>query len=277
MIRISTSPWSVAALLATVLVIPAVLLSYADDGANKNAASDADSRQAFATNCAGCHGLDGSGTQRAPNIGAGARIQNLPTDQVFRIIADGVPGTGMPSFRSLGEARIKTLVEFVKQLQGTKSAASVPGDAARGKQIFFGENGCSSCHMVSGEGGFIGPDLTDYAAAHDTNAIRLAITTPSARSGLRQVTAIAKNGTRYSGIVRNEDNFSLQLLSPDGKFYFLSKADLQGIERDQKSLMPSDYGSKLSAGQLDDLVSYLTSVSRSSKSATVKDKDSDED
>ena len=39
--------------------------------------------------------------------------------------------------------------------------------------------------------------------------------------------------TRYQGIIRNEDNFSLQLQSEDGAFHFLSKADLKTIERGQ--------------------------------------------
>ena len=75
---------------------------------------------------------------------------------------------------------------------------------------------------------------------------------------------IAVNGDRYQGIVRNEDNFSLQLQSADGAFRFLSKADLQSIDRSQGSMMPSDYASRLSEAQLNDLVSYLLSLEKTS-------------
>jgi putative heme-binding domain-containing protein len=64
-------------------------------------------------------------------------------------------------------------------------------------------------------------------------------------------------GQRYEGIIRNEDNFSLQLQSTDGAFHFISKSDLKTIDRAQGSMMPSDYGSKLSDAQLNDLISYL--------------------
>lgn len=252
----------------------------ADDAAPNPQATTAqpEARQTFEAVCAGCHGLDGSGTQRAPNIAAGARIQKLSNGDVHRIISDGVPGTGMPSFRSLGEPRIKLLVDYVKQLQGTKPASSLPGDPMRGKQLFFGAGGCSSCHMVHGEGGFIAGDLSDFGATHGSDETRSAITTPTVRTGQsRQVTVIANDGKEYRGVIRNEDNFSLQLLSTDGKFYFLSKAGLQHIDRDTKSLMPSDYGSKLTTAQIDDLVSYLGSVSRASQSVPSKDKDSDEE
>src|SRR5690348_9000393 len=49
----------------------------------------AEGQQIFAANCAACHGLDGSGTHRAPNIGAGAKIQRLPSAEVLRIVSDG--------------------------------------------------------------------------------------------------------------------------------------------------------------------------------------------
>ena len=252
----------------------------ADDAAPKSQATTAqpEARQTFESVCAGCHGLDGSGTQRAPNIAAGARIQKLSDSDIHRIISNGVPGTGMPSFRSLGEPRVKLLVDYLKQLQGTKTASSLPGDPARGKQLFFGAGGCSSCPMVHGEGGFIAGDLSDFGATHGSDETRSAITARTLRTGLsRQVTVIANDGKEYRGVIRNEDNFSLQLLSTDGKFYFLSKAGLQHIDRDTKSLMPSDYGSKLTTAQIDDLVSYLSSVSRASPSVPAKGEDSDEE
>jgi cytochrome c oxidase cbb3-type subunit III len=156
----------------------------------------------------------------------------------------------------------------VKQFQGTKVTASLAGDPDRGKQVFFGAGGCSSCHMIRGEGGFTAPDLTGYGSTHAGDEIRSAITTPDARTAsFRQVITVAKDGKKYRGLVRNEDNFSLQLLSNEGKFYLLSKADLQRIERDTKSTMPADYGTKLTSEQLDDLVKYLTSVSSPSQSS----------
>jgi cytochrome c oxidase cbb3-type subunit III len=89
------------------------------------------------------------------------------------------------------------------------------------------------------------------------------------------VTATAKDGERYQGIIRNEDNFSLQLQSMDGTFHFLSKADLKTIDRSQESIMPSDYGSKLSAAQLNDLISYLLSLGQASVPAEKHSGDDD--
>ena len=74
-----------------------------------------------------------------------------------------------------------------------------------------------------------------------------------------------RDGRQFTGIARNEDNFSLQLQSLDGTFHLLAKSDLQHLEYQPKSLMPSDYGSVLSASELDDLVSYLIRTAQATK------------
>jgi cytochrome c oxidase cbb3-type subunit 3 len=80
------------------------------------------------------------------------------------------------------------------------------------------------------------------------------------RGHVAEVTA--KDGKMYSGLVRNEDNFSLQLLSLDGTFHLFSKSDLAAIHFRQEPLMPADYGSRLSAADLDALAAYLASLAR---------------
>jgi putative heme-binding domain-containing protein len=235
-------------------------------------AQKAPGRQTFASNCAVCHGLDGLGTQRAPNIVTAPR--RLSPADLLRIVSDGVPGTGMPSFRSLGEARLKAVVAYLSDLQGKNSAALLPGDPAQGRQLFFGTAGCSSCHMVRGHGGFMGPDLSDYAQTRSADRIKAAITDPAARDlALSVATVTTANGEQYRGIIRSEDNFSLQLQSQNGSFHFFSKAELKRIDREPESMMPSDYGAKLTSAQLDDLVSYLLSVSNASATAPIKTKD----
>ena len=77
-------------------------------------------------------------------------------------------------------------------------------------------------------------------------------------------TAITASGDQYQCIIRNEDNFSLQLQSTDGVFHFLLKADLKTIDRARGSMMPSDYAFRLSEAQLNDIASYLLNLRKSS-------------
>src|SRR5215471_20184426 len=84
--------------------------------------------QIFASTCAGCHGFDGKGTQRAPNIATNPAVQNLSPKELTEILLNGVPGTGMPSFRSLGAGSIRAVAEYVQSIEDKGGSAPLPGD-----------------------------------------------------------------------------------------------------------------------------------------------------
>jgi cytochrome c oxidase cbb3-type subunit III len=222
-------------------------------------------QQLFATTCAACHGLDGMGGDRAPNIVTNPQVQKLSASEMFRVVSAGVPGTGMPAFQRLGKQSIASVVAYLRDLQGKNRSAPLPGDPQRGEALFFGSAQCSTCHMAAGKGGFIAPDLSTYGQTHTVEKIKSAIANPAERDSIKtMVTATGTNGDRYHGIIRNEDNFSLQLQSADGVFHFLSKADIKTIDRSQGSIMPSDYSTTLSEVQLNDIVGYLLTLGRTS-------------
>jgi cytochrome c oxidase cbb3-type subunit III len=222
-------------------------------------------RQVFSSSCAGCHGLDGRGGERAPDIASKPEVQRLSSAALTRIVHDGVPGTGMPSFRLLGGSRIQAVVLYVRSLQGRGEAGRLPGNPEAGKGLFFGKAGCAECHMVAGAGGFIGSDLSNYAATESAQEIRDAILHPEAKAdpAKKAVLVTTMSGEQLTGVARNEDNFSLQLQTLDGSFHLFTKTDLKSVEHQDRSLMPSDYGSRLSRVELNDIVSYMMSVAKS--------------
>ncbi len=236
----------------------------------RSAADSVRGKQTFASTCAGCHGLDGRGGERAPNIVDNSKVQRLSDTEIGSIIENGIPGAGMPAFRSLGDSQIKAVINYLHNLQGAKELSKVPGDAKRGEAVFFGKAHCSGCHMVAGKGGFIASDLSGYAGTHGLDQTRSAITSPALRGNrsARTATATTREGEKYVGRIRNEDNFSLQLQAFDGAFHFLSKSDLQTIEFSSQPLMPTEYGSILRPNELDDLVSYLMRVANLNRAGT---------
>jgi cytochrome c oxidase cbb3-type subunit 3 len=219
-------------------------------------------KQTFASTCAGCHGLDGRGGERAPNIADSPRVQRLSDAQIVRIIENGIPETGMPAFRLLESADIPAVIAYLHTLQGAKKSVNLPGDPKRGKKLFFAKAGCSGCHMVAGKGGFIASDLSGYARTHAVEQTRSAISSPTPDDDrqARMVTATTRSGEKYVGIIRNEDNFSVQLQTLDGTFHFLPKSDLETLQYNSGTLMPTNYASTLSPNELNDVVSYLMSV-----------------
>jgi cytochrome c oxidase cbb3-type subunit III len=225
-------------------------------------------KQLFSSNCGACHGLDGRGGERAPDIATVSEVQQMSDLKISHIIESGVPGTAMPSFRSLGKPGIKAVVSYLRTLQGKGRVSSLPGDATAGKALFFGTAGCSKCHMAAGVGGFIASDLSAFGRDRAVAELRRAITNPRSDNGSRSRTVIAftRTGQKYVGVERNHDNFSLQMQTLDGAFHLFSKSELERIEYPPESVMPSDYGSRLTARELDNVVSYLISVASSVKS-----------
>jgi cytochrome c oxidase cbb3-type subunit III len=223
-------------------------------------------KRIFATRCAACHGLDGGGGERGPDISRQREVQRLSDKALLHIVQAGIPATGMPAFGSLRAGRIQAVVRYLRSLQGQAGAADRHGDPKHGKTLFFGQPGCSQCHMANGQGGFIASDLSNYASTQSAGNIRNAITDPNRNLDPRKRTVIvtAADGETLTGVVRNEDNFSLQLQTTDGILHLLNRSELLRIEYQAASLMPDDYGAKLSRQELDDLASYLLSIARNS-------------
>src|SRR5579859_2691818 len=158
-IRRSLFPLPGLCLLLWVLNIPSSFGQQIPSSGRFKATTDL-GRTMYNSSCAGCHGLDGSGSDKAVDISGSAKVRHLTDAQLSGIISNGVPGTGMPAFHSLSEKQISTLVDYLRQLQGKSETRTLPGDAKRGRGIFFGKGECSGCHTISGEGGFLGPDLS---------------------------------------------------------------------------------------------------------------------
>lgn len=255
------------------LSLSQIALSQAKPSTTHNLSSSG--RSTFNSTCAGCHGLDGHGSDKAVNIATNARAQGFSDARLASIISNGVPGTGMPAFHTLTPTQVRALVAYLRTLQGKGEASSLPGDAKRGKEIFFGKGDCSSCHTISGEGGFMGPDLTNYGATASADGIRSEIVkAPRLPSrGYRMALITTANGDRLEGLIRNEDNFSIQLQTKDGNFHLLRKAEMQSCQNLDGSLMPADYRKKLTDSELNDLASYLLTTPQPSEAAHHPEKD----
>jgi cytochrome c oxidase cbb3-type subunit III len=220
-------------------------------------------QQLFVSMCAGCHGLDARGGEHAPNIATSPDIQQMSDLDLVRVIRNGIPSAGMPGFgTSLKSAQLESIVSYLRVLQGKSKAAVVTGDPETGRSIFFAKARCSECHMIEGKGGFIAADLSSYGSSHSSNDIRKAIVDPNANLDPRKRTAtvVTRGGKKYTGIARNEDNFTIQLQTVDGSFHLFDKSEITSFEYRPQSLMPAGYGSTLSTRELDDLVSYLLKV-----------------
>lgn len=246
-------------------------------GAKGAQASAKAGRQTFDVTCAGCHGLDGHGAERGPDIATRPQVVQLSDPQILQIFQSGRPAAGMPPFESLGTAKLKELLAYLRELQGKGISQKLPGNPVEGKTLFFGKARCSQCHMVNGEGGFLGRDLSTYGAALSPDDIRANIAhPPSGNDKANKLAEVAlRDGRKFSGVVRNEDNFSIQLQSLDGTFHLVNRSEVADEKLVPDPIMPANYGSTLTPTQMNDLVSFLVSVARTEEKKTPTEGDDD--
>ncbi len=222
----------------------------------------------FEGTCANCHGIDGSGAN-GPNIrDAGTR---LGPEALYQTLHTGVLGSGMPSFASLGEEKLWQLVDYVSSF-GQAAGAAASGDPQKGKAI-YDASGCSGCHMIDGQGGSSGPDLSKVGTIRSAALLRKILLDPGGNlptgdnlqeraqyPAYEMYRVVMKDGKELLGTRVDEDSFTMQLRDEHGNIHSIQKFDVKEIERvPDKSFMPS-YEGKLTDEQLNDLVAYLASL-----------------
>ena len=246
--------------------------------AQRSATSESGTRapQDFAASCAGCHGLDGRGGERAPNIATRKEVLRLSDDTLSGIIQNGIAGTGMPAFRQLEKTRINAIVGYLRILQGKTESAKITGSPEAGKKLFFGTAQCSRCHAIQGEGGIIGADLFGYAGNLSADELREAISgAGTAGSRFHKLVSIKlPDGRQVEGVIRNEDNFSAQVQTLDGTFYSVRKASSDVPPTKDQITLLTDYIGALNNAEFDDIVSYLMSLGQKSNDSSGTSKSS---
>jgi putative heme-binding domain-containing protein len=214
--------------------------------------------QIFATSCAVCHGTNGLGG-RGPNLVQRFSWHPLDDETLFKTIKSGVPAAGMPPSR-LGDDDLWRLSAYVRSLTLSAAQAEVPGDPRAGETLYWGKAGCSGCHQIRGRGGQLGPDLTNVGALRPLALIRESVLDPDA-DGLRNyrgVRVVRRDGSTVEGVARNRSNYSLQVQDASGKVYLIAMSDVRELDLSAHSPMPRDYGKRLSAREIEDLLAYLS-------------------
>ena len=226
--------------------------------------------------CTACHGADGGAGERAPAIviSSATTLRGERSEaQILDIVRNGIPGTGMPAWKGrLAEADILAIGAYVHALRGTAIDNPLPGDAAHGREVFWGKGDCGSCHMLGGRGGVIGPDLSNIAVQRKAAAIGDALTKAEHRvygdggvhlpaiplMDYNPVTVVTQDGRSIEGVMRNQDAWSVQFIGIDGKYYSFDRERLRSVTIRPGSVMPTDYDKRLSPDEFRDLLAFLT-------------------
>jgi ubiquinol-cytochrome c reductase cytochrome c subunit len=131
-------------------------------------------RELYLTGCASCHGANGEGTSRGPDLrGVGAAAAD------FQLTTGRMPATQgdrqvMRKPAAYSRAQIDDLVAYVASLGPGPPIPDVitpPGDLQEGAQLYL--DNCAACHSAAGNGGALSLGR-DAPTLHEATPVQVA-------------------------------------------------------------------------------------------------------
>lgn len=154
--------------------------------------------------------------------------------------------------RGSGEEKRKVIEQLRSDLTAERLTAANLG---RGRQVY--QTVCAVCHVLYGEGGLVGPDLTGSGRAN-LDYLLENIVDPSAVVAVdHQMTMVTlKDGRVLSGVIaaQNDRVLTLRLLNQEQT---VDRQEIANLETSPVSMMPEGLLNALSPDQVRDLLAYL--------------------
>jgi cytochrome c oxidase cbb3-type subunit 3 len=176
-------------------------------------------KQQFQQACGFCHGNDATGS-RGPDL---VRSPLVNRDQDAKLIGpavkNGRPDKGMPAF-AYTDAQLSDIAAFLhEQVRVALDSNTVPrdypveklatGNAAAGKEYFYGAGHCDSCHSPTG-------DLAGIAKRYSPLNLESRFLYP--HGVRRSVTVTLPSGEQATGTLALIDEFNVALRDGTGQY-----------------------------------------------------------
>ena len=135
------------------------------------------------------------------------------------------------------------------------------GNPVHGRALFFDPKGagCVRCHRAKGEGGDLGPDLSDLGGKYERALLIESVLDPSRQivEGYRPTVVATADGRVLSGIIKGESANDLTLVDADGHRQIVRKSEIEKRSACDTSLMPDGLAGGLKPSDFADLIAYL--------------------
>jgi len=142
-------------------------------------------------------------------------------------------------------------------------ASAVPdlagGDPTRGEVVFKGDQAkCANCHKVRGQGGAVGPDLSDLLK-RDPASVYRDIAEPSATIHPEYVsyTVALQDGRVAVGIVRAEGSDAIRVSDTEAKTTVIPRSQIDELRPSATSIMPVGLVGAIGEAGMRDLIAFL--------------------
>jgi putative heme-binding domain-containing protein len=227
--------------------------------------------------CLGCHQLNDEGGKIGPSLNRSS--SNYKPEWLYAWISNPQnfrPGTRMPNL-GLEPKEVRAITSFLVSFQPEeedekfatpedwKQYLSTKGDPKRGENIFYDSEGianCSKCHLVKGQGGAVGPDLSYVGTSRTREFILESILNPSVviTHGYQTVMILTTNRKFITGIKKNEDESGIDILNKEGKNLHIPRENIKKFKIQKISTMPGNFKDLLEIQDITDVLAYLGSL-----------------
>ncbi len=144
---------------------------------------------------------------------------------------------------------------------------AMPGDAARGRKLFFdaapGAAGgmCARCHRINGQGTEFGPDLSHIGTKYNKALLLENVVEPSKTiaEGFTSYLLRTVDGQAITGLLVSKSDTEVVLKDVE-KQYHVKTADVKKLTPQTTSMMPEGMLQYMSPQEAADLMEYLSSL-----------------
>jgi putative membrane-bound dehydrogenase-like protein len=192
---------------------------------------------------------------------AAAKIdaKSVPLDMVRKMTMHRDEHIAALVHKIWGQVRGATTLQMQKEIEHWQQVLRQgEGSPYAGKKIF--QATCARCHVLFGQGGNVGPDLTTYKR-DDVATMLLNVVNPSAeiREGFETHVVATSDGRVLTGFLIDREQGRIVLRTAEGQDVSVAKRDIEEMRVDRQSIMPEGLLSTMSAGQVRNLFAYLRS------------------
>ena len=141
-------------------------------------------------------------------------------------------------------------------LKQYEAALNMPGDAARGKELF--KRVCSKCHELEGVGVAVGPNL-GTVRNHPASELLADIIMPSKRieQGYETYVVELASGEILDGIIASQTSATITLRQEQRREVVIPRQDIRNMYASKVSMMPDGLEKQISVEQMADLLAFL--------------------
>jgi len=192
--------------------------------------------------------------KKSPGVGAVA-VDDL-RETLKRYPAE-VQESADPLFKQLASRQEEQAAYLATLTLQTLQTPPVP---ERGRDVFFSKKvGCYGCHRLDGQGGSVGPDLSQIGRIRDPRSLLEAVVFPSSTivPDYRQFVIATSSGTIHTGMIVRDDADAIYLRTAELAEIRVARSDVEDMKESSLSIMPQGLEKTMSPQELSDLLEYL--------------------